>query len=351
MEFVIKKLNGRPRCVKIRAIRYSYPKGDPSGCAVKEVPIRAIPVFCDIEESSDFYFTPWGECKEATVYDYTRGGRPRICGSYVAQFDKHHNLVRSRSEYTTRRRMGSQLQEVETRVEEHKVFYTYDDTRPAIREDRYRKNGMSYVSLTEYDAQGQPVWERDGHLHTLYRYESGRLATKEKGYVLPKASGDEGRFDCTLRESYHYDPQGRLTRKEAVRADGSPFYTIQMEYDAQGTLRSKTSRYYSIGEVHEANRTTYKDGVMVFVMVRKGLGEKWMDYRIQQVDAHGMITDDVMLCEHCRYNKRTKRWTKKRTLKHYTYDLSYDAQGNWTRRVLYKDGKKSYAHIREIEYY
>lgn len=349
LPYNLKNLKGNPRKVETRVVRYTQPKT--AGREAKAVPVRAVAAFVDSPESAGILLTPWGECKEATVYDYSRGGRRYICGSYTAKFDKHHNLVHSHSEYTTRQRMGSQRHEVETKVEEHKVCYTYDGSQMVNREDRYRKNGISYTLLTEYDAQGQPVWEQDGSCRTMFRYKSGRLATKEKGHMHPKDSGDEGRFVCTLRENYHYDTQGRLVRTEVEQPDLGPFYTILMEYDAQGTLRSKTYRYYSGGAVYHANRTTYKDGGRVFVSVRKGVGEKWMDYRIQQVDAHGMITDDVMLCEHSRYNKRTKRWTKKRTLRHLTYDSTYDTQGNWTRLNYYLDGKKSYTCIREIEYY
>ena len=82
-------------------------------------------------------------------------------------------------------------------------------------------------------------------------------------------------------------------------------------------------------------------------------GKEWgrNGWIIASSNAHGMITDDVMLCEHSRYNKRTKRWMKKRTLRHLTYDFTYDTQGNWTRLNYYLDGKKSYTCIREIEYY
>jgi len=174
--------------------------------------------------------------------------------------------------------------------------YKYDDNGNQIEVKHYSSDGSLYIKWTyKYDDKGNQI-------------EANQYYTRK---------GIRVKVECT----YKYTGKGNKIKWCNVYHENDLFCKTMEKYNDKGNIVEEKS-YYSAGYLSSKDTWKYDD--------KGNLIEKNRRYR----------SDDS--------NKSTDEWVYDTKL---TYKYEYDNQGNWVKKIGYRDTIPSYIIEREIEYY
>lgn len=212
------------------------------------------------------------------------------------------------------------------RNEEYPLYidkYYYDADGNLVREEEYGYNEDKYQTVVsyatyEYDEDGRCVHkysQRSDVIEEYYEYDAAGNLTKKETYLNGNKSS-ESRWDYDDRGSAiaYYEPD--------KYGDGLK-YTSEYEYNADGTVRSKTSYEADYGHQSRYEEYAYDaEGRLIRCDVTS-----WGDYQ----GYWEYVYDDYgVLIEKHRYNEYGTEDDEKREL----YSTEYDEAGN---QITYAD--------------
>ncbi|MDC0339067.1 hypothetical protein OAN33_05975 [Flavobacteriales bacterium] len=194
-----------------------------------------------------------------------------------------------------------------------KYTYKYDDNGNQIEENYYNSDGvLSSKDTYKYDVNGNhnegESYNSDGGLISKYLYKHD-----EDGNIIEEIDFDSNGI-LEYKTIFKYDDKGNPIEENNYKSDGSLVSKNTYKYDdkgnqieenvfnSDGSLYYKsTSKYHSNGDKIEMDTESYRDEI-------------------------------------------TERYT-------FTYEYTYDSEGNWIKQIGLVDGKPEILIERDIEYY
>ncbi len=232
------------------------------------------------------------------------------------------------------------LQEINTfsprdRLLEKKTF-KYNSENRKIEEAECNSEGKLLTkTVWEYDKQGKLIRETrfEGEVKKrVSRYNSRGQETETVHY----------QFDGKLSSSYfyEYDPEGNLTVKGTVSYNSRGQRTKKSvdKYDTQQNLIENAVYFYPAGD--PGWKTVYQYDNFGNLTQRKYYGSRGLEEEeTLKYDPNGNLLE------------RNINNIRKSRREVWTYEYEFDEQGNWIKRIDYRDGTAMYLVKREIEYF
>lgn len=303
--------------------------------------------------TSNIWYTPFGEIEKAIGYDYQMEPNTRElvsveCGKYEAKFDIHDNKTFTRHEYDKSRYDGMQKKSIKGHVLEKVVYENEYDTagRLSVIKRSSERGGKKELSVWKYDSDGNLVDVKNGSIRRVYVYEKGHLILEEHRSLTSSPSlfdnGDGERV--VSRTIMEYDDVGRMVKKYCSDKNGKLIRHERVEYDANGSLISRTSiqdgntsfirhEGSTIKSLHGFTNSDGEISIRTSDTVLNEYGDVWI--KTDHISTKG---------------RRKKEWRQNnpRTV---SYKYEYDSVGNWILLEVFKDGRIVWKILRELKYY
>ena len=359
------QLKGTPRNVATRI--YLVPSEETLKRYPSAQPILISDLLGGVPKSSDITYTKWGEIEKQLAYKYfwDRCKEQQIViEEYEAEFDEHNNIVHShfRSEKERIKDYKTKEKGIEVTNREHIFTNEYDGSGKLVRrtdDDTYivlmdgeKRWNRSYKTIDHYNEKGKLI-ERESDFDVLmFSYNEDLIASKKKYYSYEVYNlFEQGRkYERGYEVKYDYDTKGNLIRIIRNEPNGDVIPLEEMEYDKDNKLIRRLIK------THEGvKRIKYFDNRRVSISKgERNLSnpQKYIRYTIELLDTYNNVIGVYVRLRTNTYNPKKKLWVEdERFVSKDIFKYTYDANGNWTRKDYWHNGKNTYIVIREIDYY
>lgn len=219
-----------------------------------------------------------------------------------------------------------------------------------------------YLETTKYDFGDNALLKEvemiEEGTHTRYQY----FYTSYNRLLSIKEIEVQGETDVLITSTeYDYHDQNQamlstlLDAKGAVLSSTQSFLdshlndTLVVQLDAKGTVLEKEIRRFDNQDRRIFSKSV-KDGIVDWRMnVSYPNDTTIVTETTDQVGTSSDYTEKVFFSNGNLAHMKVEGMFNARLDYNYTYD--YDEQGNWIKRMGYKDGKLVFVYKREIEYY
>jgi hypothetical protein len=191
-----------------------------------------------------------------------------------------------------------------------KWVYNYDDKNRLIEQDQISLWDSIYLSY-----KWKMIYDLNDKL-------------SEINYFTPEGSLDGKRL-------YKYSNEGNKIEEQAYNKEGALEFCIFQKFDR---LKNPIEEGYTEGLDTTKSTSKYLNGFPVEKVMLDSEGEASYYWKYKY-DKNGNIIEE-------RQHDKNGRMTTKTT---YTYE--YDNENNWTKQIIYVNGKSKIVISREIEYY
>lgn len=222
-----------------------------------------------------------------------------------------------------------------------RAVYTYDNGL-LIQEDSYNPDGSKgFTNIYKYDKKGNIVSVKlyDGYgglfLRTTSEYDDNDNEIEEINYAQV-AEKDKHKDVVLNKTTWQYDDKGNMVKELYYDGDSAVTKTTTYMYDNSGnkTVQEKTESGTSL-------KTTYK------------YDSRGKQTEEDQYDASGNIVVKITSNYDDKGNEVEQNfYDKDNNLQtHTVFQIGYDKNGNWIRKVQIDNDRTASIIVREIGYY
>lgn len=318
-------------------------------------------------KSSDITYTKFGEVEKKLVYNYLwdiNKYQQIVIEEYEAEFDDYNNIVQShfRSEKERIKDYKTKEKGVEVTNREHIFVNEYDgsgnlvqrtddETYNVLMDGEKRLSG-SYKTIDYYNNKSQLIEREQDSILSVFLYNENQI-TSEKKYFSYEVYNlfEQGRkYKKVYEKKYEYDTKGNLIRISLHEPNGDVVPLEEMEYDEDNKLirrLKKTNDSVSRIKYFDNKRVCIKRGERNYTNP-----QKYIRYTIELLDSYSNVIGVYVRQRTKTYNPKKKTWVEEeRFVSKDIFKFTYDANGNWTRKDYWHNGKNTYIVIRGIDYY
>ena len=220
--------------------------------------------------------------------------------------------------------------------------FTYDNNGLLTQEDSYNPDGSTgFTNVYKYDKRGNMIsvklYDTYGSLflRTSSEYDANDNETKEINYTQ-SVEKDKHKDVILNKTTWRYDEKGNMVEEEYYEGDSTITKETTYKYDDNGNkiVQNKSEGNMSLKSTYKYNSL----GIPVEEI---------------QFDANGVFAVKIIYAYDEKGNEiEESYYDKDNSLQNHTvFQISYDKNGNWVRKLELDNDRPTILFVREIAYY
>ncbi len=275
-------------------------------------------------------------CRNDQKSDRKTAGAPFALPTDVQDLGLKSAIKSIRTQYYEAAGDRENVETVGASDEEQDSYVAFDKEGNKTQEKWFDSDGNE-VFKTQYNrnAQGKLIEKRgcypDGTIETIdsLRYDA-------EGHWIQTDRYD-GRGEPLIRLTYQWNEKGQKVRQAAYKPSGDLDQLIEFTYDRAGNRKQETHEN-GMGE-RILKRVLEYTGTEVSAMKEYDNTDQLLSEAQIAYDEHGLKLKEEIIGQ------------KGKVLRQTDYSYTLDAQGNWTKQIVFESQKPEMIIEREITYY